>query len=416
MGRLEIIGKKPLTGEVKISGAKNEALKVIPFSILARDGFVLKNVPDIADIRKQLEIFEDLGGKYDFHDNTLFLDGREVQKTALKNGLATKLRSSIVFLGPLLARFSRVTIPFPGGCAIGQRPIDSHLKAFEDLGAKVECQNESYEISFNGFTNKEITLSEQSVTATENILMFLCGFEEDFIINNCALEPEIIALTEIMKQAGAKIEIQDRTFKIKGSKDLALQEAEIISDRIEAFSYLVGFLITGGEGKIINFPAKYMELPLDKLKSIGANFVLDGDNLIVRRSDELKPFEISTAPYPGFPTDMQSPMSLLAAFADGTSIINETMFENRLGYIKELQKMGLKAELVDNHTAKIEGASELNGAEIEALDLRSGITLVLAALAANGKSVIEKGEIIDRGYEKLTEKLTALGASVTQYD
>jgi UDP-N-acetylglucosamine 1-carboxyvinyltransferase len=416
MGRLEVIGTKPLSGEVKISGAKNEALKVIPFSILVQNSFVLKNVPDIADIRKQLEIFEDLGGEYEFIDNTLSLDGTKVIKTTLKDGLATKLRSSIVFLGPILAKFSRVTIPFPGGCAIGQRPIDSHLKAFEDLGAVTNCQNESYELNFDGFKNKEITLCEQSVTATENVLLFLCFFEDDFIVNNCALEPEIIALTEIINQAGANIEIHERTFKVRGSKNLSLSEAEIIPDRIEAFSYLVGFLITRGEGKIINFPANYMELPLQKLKEIGADFEVYGNDLLVKGPGELKPFEISTAPYPGFPTDMQSPMSLLAAFATGTSTINETMFENRLGYISELQKMGLRAEVIDNHTAKIEGPSDLKGAEIEALDLRSGITLVLAALAASGKSNIEKGEIIDRGYEKLTEKLTSLGAGVTRYD
>jgi UDP-N-acetylglucosamine 1-carboxyvinyltransferase len=416
MGRLEIEGLKPLAGDVEVSGAKNEALKVVPFSILTDGEFALKNVPDIADIRKQLEIFEDLGGKYTFKDNLLRLDGTDVTKTVLKNGLATKLRASVVFLGPLLARFSRVTIPFPGGCTIGMRPIDSHLEAFKALGAEVECREEAYHLTFKDFKSKKIKLTEQSVTATENILLFLSNFDDDFVVSNCAIEPEVIGLVDIMNKAGAKITVQDREFRIRGSKNLALKEAEIIPDRIEAFSYLVGFIITGGQGKIKNFPAEYMELPLKKLKEAGAKFKLQGSTLIVERSSELKPFTIKTETYPGFPTDMQSPMSLIAAFAYGKSKITESMFENRLGYIKELQKMGLVAGLIDKHNVEISGPSSLVGARIEALDLRSGITLVLAALAADGKSVIDKGEVIDRGYEDLTKKLTGLGAKVKKYD
>ena len=416
MGRIEIVGGKPLTGEIKVSGAKNEALKVIPLSLLIKNKFKISNVPDIADIRKQLEILEDLGGKYTFENNTLEIDGSTARGNTLKNGLATKLRASIVYLGPLLARFKEVTIPFPGGCAIGQRPIDSHIKAFEDLGATVVCEKESYRISFEEFVSSSVTLSEQSVTATENVLLFLSYFDEEFEMSNCAIEPEIMALCEVLNKAGAKVEISgDRKFKITGSSDLNLTEIEIIPDRIEAFSYLIAFLITSGSGSIVNFPAQFMKSPLQKLKEIGANFEFDGDKIIIHATESFLPFEIETAPYPGFPTDMQSPMSLMATRAQGVSKIKELMFENRLAYIEQLKKMGLDGQ-VDGSEAEITGPTSLNGTHIEALDLRSGITLVLAALAAQGKSVIEKGEIIGRGYENLEEKLSTLGADIKSYD
>ena len=416
MGRFEINGGKPLCGEIKVSGAKNEALKVIPFSLLLEKSVIVKNVPDIADIRKQLEIFEDLGGTYQFKDNILTLDGTTISKSILKNGLATKLRASIVYLGPLLARFKKVTIPFPGGCAIGQRPIESHIKAFEDFGAKVECKSETYEISFEEFVVSKVELTEQSVTATENVLMFLSYFDGEFEVSNCAIEPEIMALCEVLNKAGAKVEISgDRKFKITGTRELNLDEIEIIPDRIEAFSYLIGFLITSGTGTIENFPTSYMKEPLEVLKQAGASFDFSDNKITINKSGVFAPFHIGTSPYPGFPTDMQSPMSLIAARADGESTIKETMFENRLGYIEELEKMGLQAK-VDGNEATIKGPAELKGAEITSLDLRSGITLVLAALMAQGKSEILNCEIIDRGYENLVEKLQTLGADMARYD
>ncbi len=414
MGRFEVIGGKKLNGTISVSGAKNEALKIIPLAILIQKKFVVRNVPDIADIRKQLEIFEDLGGKYNFKDNILTLDGTSATKNQLKNGLATKLRASIVYLGPILARYKKVIVPFPGGCAIGQRPIDSHLEAFKALGAKVKCEGERYEITHEEFTSNKIRLFEPSVTATENILLFTANFEETFTIENCAIEPEIMALCEVLKKAGAEIDLAgDRTIVITGSSELSLDEIEIMPDRIEAFSYLVGFLVTGGEGTIKNFPAFAMKEPLQLLKQCGAKFTFSENEVKVESNGTYKPFKIETAPYPGFPTDMQSPMSLIAALADGESIIKETMFENRLAYINELEKMGLKAKVTGN-TASIAGPVKLSGARIVSLDLRSGITLVLASLMAQGKSIINNSEIIDRGYEDLVEKLSLLGAEIVR--
>lgn len=417
MERLEVTGGYPLTGSVKISGAKNEALKVIALAVLVKNKFTATSVPDIADIRSQLKIFDFLGGESEFSDGELTLDGSDIDKNNLDNDIAKKLRASIVFLGPLLARFSSVTLPFPGGCAIGRRPIDTHLKAFQELGAKIKKTDDSYEISFDRFSSNEVNFSEPSVTATENILMFLAAFDEDFTINNCAVEPEIQALIDILNKAGAKIsQTADRSFSVRGNSNLKLDKVAMIPDRIEAFSYLIGFLVTGGSGMIEDFPADQMQIPLEKLRSIGAEFKIEGNKAIVENSSHFRPFSIATAPYPDFPTDMQSPMSLIAILADGTSKINETMFENRLGYIKELKKMGLEAKLLNKHEAEITGPCHLKGAKIDALDLRSGITLVLAALAASGKSVILDGQIIDRGYEKLTEKLKGLGAQIERYD
>jgi len=417
MGRLEIEGGKPFAGEVSISGAKNEALKVIPLAILINNSFSVENVPEIADVVSQLKLFERIGGKYELKDNLLRLDGSGINSANLDGEISKKLRASIVYLGPLLAKFKEVEFPFPGGCAIGSRPIETHLKAFSDFGALVTSQKGSFKVTFNGFSNKNIEFAERSVTATENILLFLSYFSDEFTISNCAIEPEILALIEILNTAGAQItKINEREFKVKGNPDLKLENAKMIPDRIEAFSYLIGFVVTGGEGTIDNFPSQYMEEPLKVLKEIGVKFDVSENKIKVFKSPEIKPFEIKTAPYPGFPTDMQSPMSLVATLASGKSKIVEAMFENRLGYIGELVKMGLRAEVISAHEVIITGPNKLEGSDIEALDLRSGITLVLAALASRGKSIISQGEIIDRGYEKLTQKLAALGAEIRRYD
>ncbi len=412
MERFEVTGRVPLLGEITISGAKNEALKVIPLAVLVKGAFVVSNIPDIADIRTQLEIFKGLGGKYEFSDNVLQLDGTDVNKSNLEGGLATKLRASIVYAGVLLSRFKTVTIPFPGGCAIGRRPIDTHIQAFVDLGAKGVKKDDNYILSFESFKTKSISLAEQSVTATENVLMFLCAFDDEFEVKNCAIEPEVEDLVRIINNAGAKITRKDRTFTIRGNSQLHLKEEEIIADRIEAFSYLVAFIVTLGSGTINNFPSDYMKRPLEELKKCNAKFKVGQNKLEVLKNDVLKPFQIKTGPYPEFPTDMQSPMSLIAVKAQGMSRINETMFENRLGYISELKKMGLLAKVKNKQTVEITGGNQLEGAKINSLDLRSGITLILASMMASGKSEINNAQIIDRGYEDIVGKLTKIGALI----
>lgn len=412
MERFEVTGGAPLCGAIKISGAKNEALKVIPLAVLVGSEFEIQNIPDIADIRTQLEIFKGLGGKYKFTDNVLRLDGAGINNSNLAGGLATKLRASIVYAGVLLARFKTVTIPFPGGCAIGRRPIDTHIQAFVDFGAKLTKDGDNYILNFENFQTKSISLIERSVTATENVLMFLSGFNDEFVVKNCAIEPEIEDLVRIINNAGATIKRNDRTFTIRGNNELRLTQDKIIPDRIEAFSYLVAFIVTGGSGTIDNFPADYMKKPLEVLKKCKAKFKISRDKLEVLKNDQLESFQIKTGPYPGFPTDMQSPMSLIAAKAQGRSQIEETMFENRLGYIKELKKMGLQAEVKDKQTVEIVGGNKLKGADIDSLDLRSGITLILGALMAGGISTINNAQIIDRGYENIILKLTKIGALV----
>jgi len=417
MAILEISGGIPLKGTVTISGAKNEALKVIAFAVSLKSKITVENVPDISDIKSQLMIFEKLGGKYEFENNTLVLDSSEIGSYIVDREIGCKLRASIVYMGPLLTRFSKAEIPFPGGCVIGARPIDTHLDAFKQLGAQIEETDQYVKISLDNLTADVVNLSEQSVSATENILLFASAVDSEILINNCAIEPEIVDLIKKLNSAGAQItQVEERSFKVRGKKSLSLEKCQIISDRIEAGSYLVAFLATGGEGKILNFPHEQLGSFLDVLKSAGASFVVENSSLTVGQSNELKPFEISTAPYPGFPTDLQSPMSLIASLAIGRSTINELMFENRLGYIEELKKMGLSAEIVDKHKAYIDGPSKLSPTEIESLDLRSGMTIVIAALMASGTSKIMKAELIDRGYEKIVEKLSGLGARIVRHD
>jgi UDP-N-acetylglucosamine 1-carboxyvinyltransferase len=417
MAIFEIEGGIPLKGTVSISGAKNEALKLIAFAVSLNGKVICRNVPDISDIKSQLKIFEKLGGTYYFENNILELDSTEIKSFKVDRDIGCKLRASIVFMGPLLARFKYADIPFPGGCVIGARPIDTHLDAFRQLGARIDETDQYVKLSLDKITNNVVNLTEQSVSATENVLLFASSVVEEIVINNCAIEPEIIDLIEKLNSAGASItKLSERSFKVVGSIDLNLSECCVISDRIEAGSYLIAFIATGGEGRINNFPAKQLASFMDIINSLGARTEVDGSDLLVYPSPELKPFEISTAPYPGFATDLQSPMALIASIANGKSTINELMFENRLGYIDELKKMGLNATIQNKHKAIITGPSKLNATEIESLDLRSGMTILIAALMAEGKSRIMKAELIDRGYEKVVEKLSALGARITRHD
>lgn len=413
MASLEIVGGKKLSGHVKISGAKNEALKLIPLSLILRGPLNLSNVPRIADIFAQLSIIEDLGAKVKFVGNNLTIDATYVSSPNIKSDAAGKLRASIVYLGPLLARFGEVSCPRPGGCLIGARPIDTHKDAFSQLGAEIKEADGLIEIKLPKLKQNYICLKEQSVSATENMLLFAAATEEKITIENCAIEPEIMHLIYVLNKAGAKIVKKNkRIFEITGSKKLKVSTIEVIPDRIEAGSYLIAILATGGEGRISPFPTQYLKSFLNVLQNSGANFEIKGNQIQVFKTQVFKPFKIKTAPYPGFPTDLQSPISLIASCANGTSTIEETMFENRLVYLEELHKMGLKVKFLSPQKAKIYGPAALKSQNIHSLDLRSGMTLLIAALIAQGKTVIAQAENIDRGYEDVVGKLKSLGAQI----
>jgi len=411
-----INGPSKLRGRVEISGSKNEALKLIPLAISLKNKVRIGNVPRINDIFSQLEIFQILGGKAVFEKN-LMLDATRIDKYSTVCKPSRNLRASIVYLGPLLSRFKKVQFPFPGGCAIGSRSISTHLEAFRDLGASIKERSDTVCVSLERVSSEKIKLREKSVSATENVFLYLASTDNDVVVENCAIEPEIMHLADILRAGGAKIDaLSERAFRIKGSACLGIEEIEVMPDRIEAGTFLIAFAATGGAGEIFPFQAKYLETPLRILKSCGVKFECADNKCTVFESSSLKSFEIVTSPYPGFPTDLQSPMALIASRSAGTSVLREEMFENRLNYLDILSKMGLKYKLVNKHEAQIIGPSDLNSAEVVSPDLRAGITILVAATMAKGRSVIKGAEVIDRGYENIEEKLSKLGANITRSD
>lgn len=413
MARMLIEGKTPLRGKIKVSGAKNEALKLIPFSIILDSPVKISNVPRITDVQTELKILESIGAKYKFEDGVLRIDSTSIKTAEIKTKLAKKLRASIVLAGPLLARFGKVFCPYPGGCLIGARPLDTHVDAFKQLGAMVRENKDHLFISLAKPGSFKVVLKERSVSATENIALYCAATEGVFEISNCAEEPEIVELMKVLKRAGAKIEgIGTPNLKITGNKLLHLDEVSVMSDRIEAATFIIALIATGGEGSVSPVRRDGLELFFKTLEDCGANVTIEGNSAIVKASPDLKPFKIKTGPQPEFPTDLQSPMSLVAGCANGVSTINETMFENRLMYLDELKKMGLKAEIISSHEAKIQGPSSFKATEIRSLDLRSGITMLIAAIMADGKTIIENSELIDRGYERVDEKFRHLGAKI----
>lgn len=418
MGSFYIKGPKKLSGKVRVSGSKNEALKLIPLSVCLKNVVTIKNVPKILDISSQLEVFRHLGGTYKF-DEDLVLDATKVSGSSIVCDKAKSLRASIVYLGPLLARFKKAQVPFPGGCAIGSRPIDTHLDAFRDLGAKITTEGNVVSLTIADVTTDRVTLKEKSVSATENILLFLSAIKSKVTVSNCAVEPEILHLIEILKRAGAKIkQVDDRTFDVEGSEDLEVEHIEVMPDRIEAGTFAIALLATGGEGEIAPFEKEHLGSLIDVLRRCGATIDVDKDKRICRvaSAKEYKSFKIRTGPYPEFPTDLQSPMALIASRASGVSNINETMFENRLGYLEKLGRMGLEYEIIDKNNASITGPADLRASRVESPDLRSGITMLLAAVMAKGESRIDMAEVIDRGYENIEVKLNKLGADIKRVD
>jgi len=414
MGSFYIKGPRKLIGEVHISGSKNEALKLIPLSICLKSKIMIKNVPKILDIYSQLEVFKFLGGETEFNEN-LILDSKNIKKSNIVCESAKNLRASVVFLGPLLGRFKQAQIPFPGGCAIGLRPIDTHLNAFRALGVNVTQKDDIITLTLGDIKAEKIKLDEKSVSATENILLFLSGIKRKVSVLNCAIEPEIMHLVKILNRAGAKIRlIKDRTFEIEGSDNLTISSIKVMPDRIEAGTFAIAFLATGGEGMIKPFESEYLNNLIDILKNCGADIEIDRKNKMcrIKSTDIYRGFNIKTGPYPDFPTDLQSPMALIASRARGKSQIHETMFENRLGYLNSLGKMGLKYKILNRHRAEIYGPCDLKSSNLESLDLRSGITMLLASIMSRGESEIKNAEVIDRGYEDIEEKLIKLGANI----
>ena len=418
MDYLKVIGKNKLNGSVKISGAKNAALPLLASIILSSNSINISNLPDVVDINTLLKLLEMLGSIYKKNNNILTIDSTTINQTKATYDIVKTMRASILVLGPLLARFGHCEVSLPGGCAIGQRPVDLHLKALEQMGANIEIKNGYIEAkASNGLKGATIVFDKITVTGTENIVMAASLANGVTTIVNAAREPEVVQLCEVLKDAGLDIEgIGTNTIKIVGSNQelLPFKDFKIIPDRIEAGTYLCAGAITNSILKIEEVEPSHLEAVLSKLEEMGFSILIEENSITILPANKIKTVTITTTEYPGFPTDMQAQFMALATMADGVSIIDEKLFENRFMHVSELIRMG--ADITLNGTvANIKGTpKELYGTDVMATDLRASSALVLAALVANGETNIHRIYHLDRGYDKLEEKLTNLGANITR--
>lgn len=420
MEKLIIHGGHELHGRVKISGAKNAVLPIIAATLLAQDKpCVLDEVPYLNDVCTIAEVLRQLGAKVDFNrqQHTLFVDSTVLKTVDAPYDLVHKMRASFVIMGPLLARYGKAKISMPGGCAIGTRPIDLHLKGFEALGAEIEIGHGFISATApNGLKGTSIYLDFPSVGATENIIMAACMAEGQTILENAAQEPEIIDLANFLNIMGAKIRgAGTNVIKITGVPKLIGHNYTIIPDRIEAGTYMVAVAMTGGDIYIENAISEHLKPVIAKLNEAGVKIEEDIDGIRVSCNKRPKAIDIKTLPYPGFPTDMQAQFMAMLTIADGTGLVTETVFENRFMHVDELKRMGACIK-VDGRTSIVEGVPSLNGCQVKATDLRAGAAMVLAGLVANGETEVSYIHHIDRGYDNLVEKLCGLGADICRVD
>ena len=407
-----IEGGKKLEGTVKISGSKNASLPIIAASILNKGNTTLYNVPNIHDTQITLEILKYLGCKVSKKNDKIEIDSRNINKTEIPEHLMRKMRSTVIIAGAILGRFKEVTFSYPGGCDIGARPIDLHLKAFKKLGINIEEEYGFIRCKCDKIIGKSIDLDFPSVGATENIVLATVLAEGTTTITNAAKEPEIIDLVKCLNKMGAKIEgAGTNKIKITGVKNLKGIGYRIIPDRIEAGTFLCAAAITGGNIELINTCPKHITAVLSKLEEIGCKLETKKDTVCLTSPKRLKSIEIKTMPYPGFPTDLQSIFGSMLCIAKGTSVITENIFENRFKYIQELNRMGAEIK-IEGKTAIIKGVRNLTGASVESTDLRGGAALVLAGLASKGETKVNNISYILRGYENLDVKLKKLGANI----
>ena len=395
-----IKGKTPLNGVIKVSGAKNAALPIIIATLVAKGEYILKNVPNLRDIRVTMRLLEDLGMETEkLDDNTYKIVNNGFKRTEASYEIVKQMRASFLVMGPMIANLDEAVVSLPGGCAIGSRPVDLHLKGFELLGAEITRVHGYIHAKADKLKGAEIPLGFPSVGATQNIMM--------------AREPEIVDLGNFLNKMGAKITgLGTPTIEIEGVEELHAVEYSIMPDRIEAGTYVIASLVTEGDLKIQNARLDDLGVFKSELEAMGAKFEQDGDVLtVIGKVKDLKPSKIKTLPHPGFPTDMQPQMMLLQTLVNGGSSMEETVFENRFMHVPEFNRMG--ADITIKHgVAFINGGLPLTGAEVMSSDLRAGAALVLAALAADDETVVNRVYHIDRGYDKLELKLNAVGAQI----
>jgi len=409
-----IKGKTPLNGVIKVSGAKNAALPIIIATLVARGEYILRNVPNLRDIRVTMRLLEDLGMETEkLDDNTYKIVNNGFKRTEASYEIVKQMRASFLVMGPMIANLDEAVVSLPGGCAIGSRPVDLHLKGFELLGADITRVHGYVHAKADKLKGAEIPLGFPSVGATQNIMMAAVKTPGKTIISNAAREPEIVDLGNFLNKMGAKITgLGTPNIEIEGVEELHAVEYSIMPDRIEAGTYVIASLVTEGDLKIQDARLEDLGVFKSELEAMGVKFEQDGDILTVTgKVKDLKPSKIKTLPHPGFPTDMQPQMMLLQALVNGGSSMEETVFENRFMHVPEFNRMG--ADITIKHgIAFINGGLPLTGAEVMSSDLRAGAALVLAALAADGETIVNRVYHIDRGYDKLELKLNTVGAQI----
>jgi len=412
MDKLVITGGRPLVGRVKVSGAKNATLPLMCATLLSPGRHRLRNVPDLRDVRTMARLLATLGARVDQKGDELSVDSAPSRGMEAPYELVKTMRASVLCLGPLVARHGRARVSLPGGCAIGARPIDQHLKGLEALGCKLDISGGYVEATAKRLKGADISLDLVTVTGTENLMMAASLAKGTSVLRNAAREPEVVDLANALNAAGARIEgAGTATITIHGVDGLAALDHRVMPDRIEAGTYMVAAAITRGELTIADAPLEHLTAVVGKLKEAGVRFQPTPKGVIVSSRRAPKPVTIITGPYPGFPTDMQAQLMAFMCLSTGSSVIQETIFENRFMHVAELRRLGADVEITGS-TALVKGARKLSGAPVMATDLRASACLVLAALAAHGETHISRVYHLDRGYERIDQKLTAAGAQV----
>ena len=412
MLRYIIKGGKKLEGEVKISGSKNASLPILAASILNTGKTTLYNVPDIHDTQMMFEILKNLGGKVEKKNNKIVIDTSKINNFEIPEQLMRQMRSSVILAGSLLGKYKKAIFSYPGGCDIGSRPIDLHLKGFEKLGINITKNYGNISCICDKIIGEKIDLDFPSVGATENIMLASCLGEGTTLITNAAMEPEIIDLQNFLNKMGAKINgAGSSQIQIEGVKKLRDVSYNVMPDRIEAGTFLCATVATEGNVKLKNLNPEHITPIINKLEEIGCKIKVEKTAIELLAPKRIKATDIKTMPYPGFPTDMQSIFAYMLTTAKGTSIVIENIFENRYKYIQELNRMGAKIS-IEGKTAIIKGVRKLYGTTVNATDLRGGAAMVIAGLMAKGTTNIENIGYILRGYEKLENKLTSLNADI----
>ena len=412
MDKIIIEGGHSLKGEVRISGAKNAALPILVSSLLVDGWNTSTNIPDLQDIESTLQLLSSLGAKVERKKDTVRIDASGLNNPEASYDLVRKMRASILVLGPLLARLKEAKVSFPGGCAIGARPINLHLKGLARLGASVEVEHGYIKASVDCLKGNSIYFDIPTVTGTENLMMAAVLADGVTNLGNAACEPEIIALADVLNQMGADIKGAGTSeMTIKGVSSLNPVSVSIIPDRIEAGTFMVASALTGGDVTLTGCRSDHLEAVIHKLNLTGAKVVVDGKNMRVQGPDKIKSIDVKTLPYPGFPTDMQAQFMVLMSVASGISIISETIFENRFIHVSELRRMGAQIK-VSGNSALVQGVKKLSGAPVMASDLRASASLILAGLVARGTTEVNRVYHLDRGYQSIETKFAKLGAAV----